>query len=139
MFMFAYGMNCNVDQMKFRCPLSRAVGHAVLPGHKFRFAHHADIIPSSANQVDGVLWEITEECKNALDMLESFPNYYNIKNVMVKCNDAFYEACVYYMNPGNDNAAPSIHYLTMILDGYKSFNVPKRQVEVALRELNLSI
>ena len=82
--MFSYGMNTNRGQMALRCPDARSLGRAVLYGHEFRFARHADIIENPAFNTRGVLWDITEECEKSLDALEGFPDYYLKKTVNVE-------------------------------------------------------
>ena len=129
---FAYGMNCNSTQMARRCPAAIALGHATLPGHRLRFAGCADIIPSGDHQVDGVLWDITPDCRIALDALEGFPEFYNIKTVMVKHRQRHCSALVYYMTPGHTDSPPFHGYLNSILDGYGTFGVPRKQIDLAL-------
>jgi gamma-glutamylcyclotransferase len=133
--MFSYGMNTNKNQMASRCPNAIPIGYAILPGHCFRFSGCADIVPNSHTQVDGVLWEITDQCLAALDCLEGYPRYYNRKTVLVKSKDQFYKSLVYFMIPGNEDWPPSQSYYQTIVDGYDSFNVPKYQITKALKSL----
>ena len=77
MLYFAYGMNTNTQGMANRCPQAVAFGHARLLGHRFRFAGCADVQVDRRSHVDGVLWDITEECLASLDILEGYPYYYN--------------------------------------------------------------
>lgn len=135
MYMFSYGMNTNKMQMATRCPAAKPIGAAVLAGHRFRFAGCADVVPDRHRQVDGVLWSITAECQQALDWLEGYPSYYNSKTVLVQHRQQFYEAEMYFMNPGHENWPPSQSYYNTIVEGYKSFNVPLHQVKNALQGL----
>ena len=131
-YYFAYGMNTNIEQMARRCPAAKLVGPAVLPGYRFRFAGHADIVEDERSHVDGVLWFITEECLYALDLLEGYPVYYNCKEVLVKCGDEDYFAEVYYMNPGVADNVPSQSYYDMVVEGYRRNGVPLDQIERSL-------
>ena len=133
--MFSYGMNTNKKQMATRCPAAKPIGAAILVGHRFRFAGCADIVPDRHHQVHGVLWHITNECREALDRLEGYPHYYNSKIVLVKHRHEFFEAEVYFMNPGNENWPPSQSYYNTIVEGYKSFNVPLHQIKNAIQDL----
>lgn len=136
-YMFSYGMNTNAEQMAARCPRAIPQGHAILPGHLFRFAGCADIVTAYNHQVDGVLWEITSECRAAIDLLEGYPDFYNAKTIMVKHHSRFVSALVYYMNPGYSGALPSARYLDIIRTGYETFNVPQRQINLALGALKI--
>lgn len=132
---FSYGMNTNREQMAVRCPDARPIGHATLAGHKLRFAGCADIVPSAAHQVDGVLWEITPQCRTALDALEGFPSFYSIKTVMVKHRRRCYTAEVYYMVADSELWQPSPQYYDIIAAGYRTFGVPVQQLSHALSEV----
>jgi gamma-glutamylcyclotransferase (GGCT)/AIG2-like uncharacterized protein YtfP len=127
---FAYGMNTNLDSMASRCPKAKSLGYAILPDYRFRFAHHADVVPDTYNKVDGVLWELTEDCLRSLDMLEGYPFYYDRKLVTVEASNKAvnYQAWVYYMQPGHIDSPPSDHYVEMLLEGYTEHNVSTRQI-----------
>jgi ribonuclease J len=70
---FAYGTNMHPEQMKTRCPNATPLGGATLRGHKLFFT--TDGLPSIAPQPNttlyGVLWRITPEDEQALDIYES--------------------------------------------------------------------
>lgn len=128
MLYFAYGMNTNSQGMAHRCPQAVAFGRAQLLGHQFRFAGPADVQVNRFCRVDGVLWDITEDCLKSLDQLEGYPYYYNRKWAQVEFNDEICQALVYYMQPGNQNAPPSSGYFSMVLEGYEEFAVPSTQL-----------
>ena len=129
---FAYGMNTNQSQMINRCPWAQSLGQAVLYGHEFRFARHADIIENPDYITHGVLWEITPECELALDALEGFPTYYLKKQVRVFHNGVVEEAMTYYMTGDNPDEYPSDGYLEMLFDGYKEHGVNTTQLYSSL-------
>ena len=81
---FAYGMNTNQEEMSYRCPGARAFGRAMLPGYRLEFKSFATIVPSPTEQVEGVLWTITDTDESALDMLEGYPEFYDKKIVSVE-------------------------------------------------------
>lgn len=138
MYYFAYGMNTNLDQMAQRAPRARCLGAARLPYYRFRFAHHADIVPDRDSSVWGVLWKVTEDCRRALDVLEGYPDYYNICEVDVVQNGKIYVAETYFMNPGNHDDFPSEYYLNMVLEGYKQNSVSTNQIVAALQRLDMN-
>lgn len=127
---FAYGMNTNLHSMASRCPKAKSLGYAILEDYRFRFAHHADVVPDLYNRVDGVLWELTEDCLRSLDRLEGYPFYYDRKLVTVESADTAikHQAWVYYMQPGHADSDPSDSYVEMLLEGYTDHNVPTKQI-----------
>jgi len=129
---FAYGMNTNLSQMANRCPEAQSLGKAVLYGHEFRFARHADIIPNPEFSTQGVLWDITPDCELALDALEGYPTYYLKKMVSVFHNGQAVKAMTYYMTGDNPDEYPSDGYLEMLMDGYKEHGVDNTQLYSSL-------
>lgn len=129
MLMFAYGLNTNPQEMGRRCPAAKSLGHARLINHSFRFAQHADVEPQSDSFVDGVLWEITEDCLRALDQLEGYPVYYNRVVSSVVHKTRTYHALVYRMQPGQPDSEPTCGYYNLIKQGYLAHGVPTEQLE----------
>lgn len=128
MLYFAYGMNTNTQGMAQRCPAAVSFGRAQLLGHRFRFAGPADVQRDRHCDVEGVLWDITDECLQALDRLEGYPYFYNRKWALVRFQDQEVQALVYYMQPGNRNAPPSDGYFDMVLEGYTEHGVSAHQL-----------
>jgi hypothetical protein len=128
MLYFAYGMNTNSQGMAHRCPAAVSFGRATLEGHRFRFAGPADVQRDRHSDVEGVLWDITEECLAALDRLEGYPHFYDRKWARVWFQGQEVQALVYYMQPGNRNAPPSDGYFDMVLEGYREHGVSTHQL-----------
>ena len=128
MLYFAYGMNTNVAGMAQRCPAAISLGRAQLLGHRFRFAGPADVQRDRRYHVEGVLWDISDECLRALDVLEGYPYFYDRKWARVRWQDQELQAMVYYMQPGNQNAPPSSGYFEMLLEGYEEHGVSTHQL-----------
>ena len=116
-FYFAYGMNTNVSEMSKRCPKATSLGKCLLENFELRFRIHADIdlVPGSA--MEGVLWEITPECEQALDRLEGYPYYYNKINVVLDDNTV---AMAYIMNKKGKQEPPGLSYEKCLIEGYTS-------------------
>jgi gamma-glutamylcyclotransferase (GGCT)/AIG2-like uncharacterized protein YtfP len=129
MLYFAYGMNTNPDEMARRCPQAKSLGHARLINHSFRFAQHADVEPYDGSYVDGVLWEITEDCLRALDQLEGYPSYYDRVVSAVVHESRTYHALVYRMQPGRRDYGPTRDYYRLVTEGYQAHGVPTDQLE----------
>jgi len=116
-YYFAYGMNTNITEMTNRCPNAVSLGKCVLENFELRFRIHADIdlVPGSA--MEGVLWEITPECEQALDRLEGYPYYYNKINVVLDDNTV---AMAYIMNKKGKQEPPGLSYEKCLIEGYTS-------------------
>ena len=124
---FAYGMNTNQEEMAYRCPRAVALGKAVLPGYRFEFKSFATIVPSPGEQVEGVLWTITESDELALDILEGYPEFYDKRHVKVQ-QGIDYIAMTYIMNPREKGYAPSDGYYSMVSEGYQAFGLSQQQL-----------
>jgi hypothetical protein len=111
-----------------------AIGAAILPDWRFRFAYYADVQPSAGDQVVGALWDITEDHLRALDAREGYPYYYNRKQMRVESGGHQYTAWVYFMQPGEPLAPPSKSYWDMLVSGYTAFNISLTQIEDARRK-----
>lgn len=132
-YMFAYGMNTNVDGMAQRCPKAISLGYAKLLEHKFRFAGPADVIQHPGSMVHGVLWDITDDCLKSLDRLEGFPHFYNREVRKVEHWGEEIDALVYFMQPGHTESAPSRGYYKCLQEGYHEHGVPTKQIKRAAR------
>jgi gamma-glutamylcyclotransferase (GGCT)/AIG2-like uncharacterized protein YtfP len=124
---FAYGMNTNKEEMAVRCPSAVPMGKAVLPGYRFEFKSFATIVPDADNQVEGVLWTITDTDEAALDILEGYPEFYNKRHVTVQ-QGIDYIAMTYIMNPREKGYAPSDGYYSMVSQGYQAFGLSQQQL-----------
>lgn len=132
--MFAYGMNTNPEEMARRCPGSRALGKARLPGYKFVFRGHADIEISERHEhVEGVLWEIDDLDLESLDILEGFPTYYLRQRVRVEHKGWDRVAWVYSMGDQSFSGGPTNSYFNLCEEGYVHFGVDTDQLYSALK------
>ena len=135
MFYFAYGMNTNRSSMTWRCPGAISFGAARLRDHEFRFSHHADVVASPGESVDGVLWLIDEDHLADLDALEGYPSYYGRAVLPVEYQGNIIMAECYRMQSGNIDGGPSRGYLDMIFQGYQEHDVPNGQIWSALSRI----
>jgi gamma-glutamylcyclotransferase (GGCT)/AIG2-like uncharacterized protein YtfP len=136
---FAYGMNTNKEEMAYRCPTALPMGKAILPGYRFEFKSFATVVPSPKEQVEGVLWSITESDESALDILEGYPEFYDKKNVSVIHNNLTYIAMTYIMGPKEQRYPPSLGYYSMVSEGYQSFGLSQQQLLDAKTRSNQGI
>jgi gamma-glutamylcyclotransferase (GGCT)/AIG2-like uncharacterized protein YtfP len=131
MLMFSYGANTNLDSMAHRCPAAQSLGKATLQDWQFRFARHADVVRAPGDSVEGVLWEITEECLASLDAFEGFPFYYDRVLVQVTLASGYttdQNVYVYVMQPGRELSAPDDYYLNTLAEGYVTHGINVRQL-----------
>lgn len=136
-YYFAYGMNTNPGAMSERLSangVARSIGAAHLQEWRFRFAVHADVVPSAYHSVAGVLWQITDEHLTRLDAREGYPHYYTRQTLPVVCQNHTYDAIVYHMTPGQLDFPPDEGYWTMLEEGYDYFGVSKAQMYRALND-----
>lgn len=132
---FAYGMNTNMEEMAHRCPKARTLGQACLPGYRFAFYQHADIVNDDSTATDGVLWEITDDCLASLDILEGYPYHYTRFEVYVEYQGEIVQATTYQMTPENQVPdLPSASYYFMITKGYDQHSISHKQLTEALTE-----
>jgi gamma-glutamylcyclotransferase (GGCT)/AIG2-like uncharacterized protein YtfP len=69
---FAYGSNMGTQQMAQRCPDNRKIGHARLPGFRWIISTGgcATVVESPGEEVEGLLFEISESDERSLDRHE---------------------------------------------------------------------
>jgi len=157
-FYFAYGSNMNLDQMKQRCPESKLVGKAYLPNYKLGFTRQsknwnspvADALVSPGDEIWGVVYELTKNDIELLDIKEGHPEIYKrIKETAFLATDNFQNTTnddiEYSTNPEDSinvfkrievelyevvektlGLMPSLNYLTNLLDAAFDFQFPKK-------------
>lgn len=141
-FYLAYGSNCNLEQMEYRCPNATVVGPVTLHNYRLTFNGRyrsggvANIRRRNGAEVRGLLWEITPECERNLDRYEGYPHLYEKKTVTVETEDGQkIKAMVYVMTKGHEAPAiPSGHYFRGIVEGFLQNGMDPQPVEIALNE-----
>lgn len=117
-YYLAYGMNTNISEMAQRCPGAVNIGRCTLKNYELKFRYHADIDFALGNEMEGVLWEITPACEQALDNLEGFPAYYKKLDLVVEQNDQAYIAMAYIMTKKAGEQPPALYYENCLIEGY---------------------
>ena len=137
-YYLGYGMNTNVDSMRYRCPDAILVDTVKLPDHRFRFARHADVVYEPGAETWCALWDITNDDLASLDILEGYPRYYKRKLVTLTkpVYNTPYQAWVYYMARNEPAAWPDTSYLNMLQEGYAECRIPESQLIEALADLD---
>lgn len=136
-YYFAYGMNTNLGEMTQRCPGAINLGRCTLKGFELKFRLHADIDQVDDSEMEGVLWDITENCERALDRLEGYPFYYDKIEVIVNPatlvdNMTHIAAMAYVMTSKGQEEAPSTGYEDCLIEGYTAngLNVDKLTTKI---------
>ena len=118
----AYGSNCSLSQMDYRCPNSYVVCNGKLKGYKLVFNVHADVIKTDNDEdcVPVVVWNIADSDWDRLDMYEGYPSYYVKETVnVILDNGNVEEAIVYVMANNRKGIAPPMQsYFNCIREGY---------------------
>ena len=134
----AYGSNLDLAQMKFRCPTAKPIAKGLLPDHRLVFqgtprGAHANVIPEKGQKVPIAIWEIGPRDEAALDIYEGVRGGYYTKEYMtVEVNGEQQEALIYIMTP-HDFGIPADHYLGIIAQGYRDFNLPVSYLNEAVK------
>ena len=129
---FSYGMNTNLAQMARRCPQAVSLGAAVLPGFRFEFKSFATVVADYEMDTVGVVWEISDDCEDALDILEGYPVYYTKQIVTVLIDGTPHTAMTYLMYPDEQLSLPSNSYYNMVADGYEDHGISIDQLNLAI-------
>jgi hypothetical protein len=135
-----YGMNTNIDSMRYRCPDAVFINAVRLSDYRLRFAYHADVVYERGSSVWCALWQISDEDLASLDILEGYPGYYQRK--LVPTPSRYYPAglrsnsWIYYMAQNEPDAYPDNSYLNMLMEGYAECGMPKSQLVDALAALD---
>ena len=135
MYYLAYGMNTNLDQMSSRCPAAKSLGSVVLPNHRLAFKGCCDVIVDENSTMECALWDITDECERALDILEGYPNFYGKKEVKVWHKGRKIRAMIYYMRDIDRLDFPGESYLNMVAEGYFDHGMDITQIEKAIEDV----
>jgi gamma-glutamylcyclotransferase (GGCT)/AIG2-like uncharacterized protein YtfP len=132
MFYFAYGSNMNWRQMQRRCPSSRFVCTAHLPGYRFAIARHsrlrdcgtANIFPEPGSMVWGIVYAVLEQ---EMLIMDSFEDGYSRQTHFV-CNvnavPSSYEVITYVAPKETAVPLPNAEYKRLMLEGARHWQLP---------------
>ena len=116
---FAYGSNMWNEQMLKRCPHSRKIGVAVLPGYRWIITSrgYASVVPSADDSVEGVLFELTTGDEEAMDRFEGVSvGHYRKQVLPVNLDGKSIDAMV-YIDLITDEGEPKEEYIDRINAG----------------------
>jgi len=136
---FAYGSNMAASVMERACPGHRCLGRASLPGYRVAFTRRsvrsgtgvADIVPSEAGEVWGMVYELDTAHLDTLDRKEGNGWAYRREPLRVRASHdgAEHDALAYrVISPRADEVAPSAQYLHDLLDAARARELPDAYV-----------
>ena len=135
---FAYGSNLNLCQMMHRCPSAKLEGVGQLNGYSLGFTHYssgwgggtADVVPSAANEVWGLVFEIEDIDLQALDDYEGYPTAYVRFQATVEVgNRRLSGAWVYSVKEKREFIPPTSEYLDIIKRAGIHWGFPQSYME----------
>ena len=127
---FAYGSNMNRAAMRRRCPGARALGPAMLQGHRFFVGIDGwgSVKPSAGDTVHGVLWRLTPRDIAALHAYELLhQGLYDVRHLPVRLGVRLMPAMLYRLRrkaPGR----PRPGYVEMIAAAARGWKLPERYI-----------
>lgn len=137
MLYFAYGSNMERVLLKRLCPKAKFVTAAALSDHELTFSGNSPMwgggIASTrerpGHQIEGVVWEISEAERKALDEYEGFPGLYLRKEIQVRTRSGkVITAFAYLMeNPGRE-MPPSKRYKQLLISGAEEHGLSEEYI-----------
>ena len=141
---FAYGSNLNFDQMANRCPDAVPLGKAILDNYALAFRGRDDgngvatVIPYKGRKVHGLLWELTSDNEESLDIREGVPFVYDKRTITVRDENGGFRTAMTYAMTHERNRAPAMPteaYYNRIRDGYRQNGLPLQALGRAIENL----
>jgi gamma-glutamylcyclotransferase len=129
---FAYGSNMSTVRLRERCPSAMPLGVAQLNGYELRWhkkskdgSGKCDIVPSPEAHVLGVLYEIADAEKEALDKAEGLGHGYKEIEIQVLCDGRQLIAKAYQATEVDYVLTPYSWYRALVLAGAKEHHLPE--------------
>lgn len=137
MLCFSYGSNMSARRLQARVPSARFVTVAELPGHRLRFHKAAGDGSAKCNaeetgnpddRVLGVVYEIADREKPALDRHEALGFGYEEKQVTLVAGSDRLQAWMYYATRINPMLKPYHWYKDHVLIGAREHGLPAEYI-----------
>lgn len=140
---FAYGSNMNASQMAERCPDSRFLTKARLPGYRLDFTTYstsrdggaADIVAEDGAELWGIVYEVSDADLTELDRREGSKYRRIAVQVQPPGQDELPTSAYEVMNK-QEFQQPTQDYLQLLIDAARHHDFPDtyvRQIEAARR------
>lgn len=146
MYYFAYGSNLHLEQMMARCedaiPITQGIvrDYHLLYRNNTRGAGAATIEPKKGCQVQGAIYEVSENDIKALDRYEGVPWLYYHEWVEVETRDrGTLLALVYIMHSDKySKSSPNRKYFDTIRQGYDDWALPVSSLEKSVKGIKIA-
>lgn len=133
---FAYGSNMLFARLRERCPSAELVGMTELAGYELRWHKRSrdgsgkcDIIQSDNSRAFGVLYQIADADKRALDRAEGLGNGYKEDRVQVCLEGTSLTASTYQATDVDESLKPYSWYQALVIGGAKEHGLPEDYVQ----------
>ena len=145
-YYLAYGSNLSVQQMLHRCPDAVYVGISEIKDCRLLFrgsltGSYLTIEKKKGRVVPVVVWKVSAEDEEALDMYEGYPRFYRKEELQVEVKSLIdgkpigtVPAFVYVMDEARPLGSPTAGYFSVCEEGYARFGFDKKVLQRALRE-----
>lgn len=137
MLCFSYGSNMSIARLQDRVPSARFVAVGTLQAHRLRF-HKVSIDNSGKcdaeetgnpdDRVVGVVYEISDDEKLALDRKEGLGSGYDQKKVEVTTNQGNLTSFMYFATKVNSTLKPYLWYKQHVLVGARENGLPSEYI-----------
>ena len=133
---FAYGSNMSAAQMESRCPGGQALGQAALRDWHFviNTRTYATIEAEPGAMTYGVLWSLTQEHIDSLDIYEAVDEGMYYKDTLTVLHQEQPVEALVYIDPVCEHGQPRPDYLRGILHGARYFELPQDYVEMIAQD-----
>lgn len=131
---FAYGANMDLENMSDRCLDAIVIGACTLKGYRFIINHYgvASIVHDHTSSVYGVLWEISQEDEDFLDLFEGVKGgWYGKESISISMmgDETIHENVLVYVASNNTLGKPIEDYFQNIIRNAMEFGFPQAYVE----------
>ena len=133
----AYGSNMDEENMDYRCADATLVGTSKVYGYRLLFkgsqtGFYATIEKDEGSYVPVLIWAISQEDEECLDIYEGYPRFYYKKNLKVEIKGKKRWAMVYIMDKKRKLGLPKSYYYGLLDKAYDKFGFDKKILRKAL-------
>lgn len=134
---FAYGSNMPTARIRERCPSARSIGVAELPGYELRWhkksrdgSGKCDVVQTGqpSSSVFGVLYEIANSEKGALDRIEGLGSGYDETEIEVHRGADRLTVKAYIATATDPTLKPYTWYCALAIAGAKEHGLPANYI-----------
>ena len=121
---FAYGSNMDKNQMAERCPSATLMGIGYLTGYSFGVdaRGYATVGKKTGETVEGVVWHITKEDEQSLDVREGVKSdCYRKEYINVEYNGYETPMLVYISNRDSADVSNNNDYMNKVITAARAF------------------